>query len=644
MLDRELLRDNLRIAPEQPATALWRAIELGHLLRSKALPAAGRGLDLGCGNGLVTGLVRERSGARWEELVGVDPDPREVALARESGIYDAVHESPGDAIEVADGAFDFVFSNSVLEHVDELEPTVREVGRVLRPGGLFVFTVPSPSFPENLGRPGPVGRLATGARDVASYRAAIDRRLAHRRYLTLDEWRATTRERGPRAQGVVGLPVASRDAAVGIGLESHRGSARSDHRGKAIPDRDPTRAWAAAQLAAVLAARGRPDDRSARRAGPARGRSVAGARVGRAGRGAEGGWMSVHVCLVYDLLYPVHDRRRRPLVPEPRRASRRGRASRHLPDAAPLARRRGRRRCRESRSSPSAPGSSSTPRAGGGGSGRHCASAWACSATSTAQGARYDVVHTGCVPVLLAARGRPGPATTCAFGSSSTGSRSGRASTGATISARSVGASGLRCSAAASASRSRLSASRGCSPERLQEQGLRGDLTVLEGIYAGPPGSPPEPAEPVVVFAGRHIPEKQAAALVPAIARARARVPELRGEIIGDGPARPEVLRLIAEHGLDGAVEAPGFVAEERLNSILRRALCLALPSKREGYGLVVVEAAAHGVPSVVVRGPDNAADRARRGRRERSSGRLRRARRACGGDPPRTRCRLRAA
>ena len=143
---------------------------------------------------------------------------------------------------------------------------------------------------------------------------------------------------------------------------------------------------------------------------------------------------------------------------------------------------------------------------------------------------------------------------------------------------------------------------------RLREQGLRGDVTVLEGIYAGPGGRPPEPAEPVVVFAGRHIPEKQAPALVPAIARARERVPELRGEIFGNGPARPEVLRLIAKHGLVGAVQAPGFVAEDRLRTALRRALCLALPSRREGYGLVVVEAAALGVPTVVVRGPDNAA------------------------------------
>lgn len=143
---------------------------------------------------------------------------------------------------------------------------------------------------------------------------------------------------------------------------------------------------------------------------------------------------------------------------------------------------------------------------------------------------------------------------------------------------------------------------------RLREQGFEGELTVLKGVYAGPAGVAPAAAEPVVVFAGRHIPEKQAPALVAAIARAREQVPELRGEIFGDGPNRPEVLRLIAEHRLEGAVDAPGFVDEKRLRIAIRRALCLALPSKREGYGLVVVEAAALGVPSVVVRGPDNAA------------------------------------
>jgi glycosyltransferase involved in cell wall biosynthesis len=111
-----------------------------------------------------------------------------------------------------------------------------------------------------------------------------------------------------------------------------------------------------------------------------------------------------------------------------------------------------------------------------------------------------------------------------------------------------------------------------------------------------------------VVFAGRHIPEKQAPALVPAVARARERIPELRCEIFGDGPERDEVLRQIDALGLHGVVEAPGVVDGDRVESALGRALCLVLPSRREGYGLVVVEAAARGTPSVVVAEADNAA------------------------------------
>jgi glycosyltransferase involved in cell wall biosynthesis len=132
---------------------------------------------------------------------------------------------------------------------------------------------------------------------------------------------------------------------------------------------------------------------------------------------------------------------------------------------------------------------------------------------------------------------------------------------------------------------------------------------VLEGEFDGPAEpQPPLAAEPVVVFAGRHIPEKRVPAAVRAIARARERLESLRGELFGDGPGRDEVLRLIHELGLDGTVEAPGFVDEAVLEERMRRALCLLLPSRREGYGLVVVEASSRGVPTVVAAGPDNAA------------------------------------
>jgi glycosyltransferase involved in cell wall biosynthesis len=85
-------------------------------------------------------------------------------------------------------------------------------------------------------------------------------------------------------------------------------------------------------------------------------------------------------------------------------------------------------------------------------------------------------------------------------------------------------------------------------------------------------------------------------------------MPELRGEIYGDGPDRAEVLRLRSAHDLEHALEVPGFVSSERVDEALARALCLVLPSRREGYGLVVVEASACATPSIVVAAPDSAA------------------------------------
>ena len=144
---------------------------------------------------------------------------------------------------------------------------------------------------------------------------------------------------------------------------------------------------------------------------------------------------------------------------------------------------------------------------------------------------------------------------------------------------------------------------------RLRDEGFRGAVTVLEGEYAGSlEPAEPRPSEPVVVFAGRHIPEKRVPALVSALAVARRELPHLRAEIYGDGPDRPEVLRRIASAGLEGDVSAPGFVDADVVEQALERAQCMVLPSRREGYGLIVVEASARGVPSVVVGGPDNAA------------------------------------
>lgn len=144
---------------------------------------------------------------------------------------------------------------------------------------------------------------------------------------------------------------------------------------------------------------------------------------------------------------------------------------------------------------------------------------------------------------------------------------------------------------------------------RLRELGLRGPLSVLRGLYVGSdePTSPRE-ADPLVLFAGRLIPEKRVTVGVAAVASATRRIEGLRGVFYGDGPEREALHAAIAEHQAGSFIAAPGFADGELVDADMRRALCVLLPSEREGYGMVVVEASAHATPAVVVAAPDNAA------------------------------------
>jgi SAM-dependent methyltransferase len=166
--------------PAQPATAFWRAIEIG-VLASRDIPH-GLGLDLGCGDGLLTEILLEKTGPR--RLVGIDLDPLETEAARRFAFYEEVHTCSADAMPLADARFDFVISNSVLEHIPPLEGTIAEVGRVLKPGGRFFFTVPGPGFHANL-----AGALSPWA-DREDYLARLDKRLAHFHYLSPADWEA----------------------------------------------------------------------------------------------------------------------------------------------------------------------------------------------------------------------------------------------------------------------------------------------------------------------------------------------------------------------------------------------------------------------------------------------------------------------
>ncbi|MFZ1925120.1 MAG: glycosyltransferase [Solirubrobacteraceae bacterium] len=148
--------------------------------------------------------------------------------------------------------------------------------------------------------------------------------------------------------------------------------------------------------------------------------------------------------------------------------------------------------------------------------------------------------------------------------------------------------------------------------KRLREQGLRGPITVLRGLYAGGKKAPCPPrargASPFVLFAGRLIPEKRVTVGVAAVAQAAQRIEGLRGVFYGDGPEREALSTAIAEHDAGTFISALGFGESEQVDADMASALCVLLPSEREGYGMVVVEASAHATPAVVVAAPDNAA------------------------------------
>lgn len=175
----EILMDLARLYKLQPATALWRAVEIREVLKV-GMPG-GRGLDLGCGDGALTGLILKHTGP-VKEFVGLDYDQGEIAVANRRSVYSETVCSGGEDMPLEDASFDFVFSNSVLEHLGKLDDTIGECARILRPGGKLVATVPAPEFRELLHAKG-----YSGAKRE-EYVEKMDARLAHFNYLDREGW------------------------------------------------------------------------------------------------------------------------------------------------------------------------------------------------------------------------------------------------------------------------------------------------------------------------------------------------------------------------------------------------------------------------------------------------------------------------
>lgn len=103
-------------------------------------------LDVGCGDGHFAQLSLPGRLA-----AGIDPWWGPLQKARRTRQYELLVQGLGDRMPFPRHYFASAFSNSVLEHIPDVQPVLNEIGRVLRPGSRFVMTTPSHLFTEWLG-------------------------------------------------------------------------------------------------------------------------------------------------------------------------------------------------------------------------------------------------------------------------------------------------------------------------------------------------------------------------------------------------------------------------------------------------------------------------------------------------------------
>ena len=122
---------------------------INHLAGSLDLKRS-RGADLACGDGVLIYKLR----ALGADIAGVDNAPEAIALAREALARKGVSS---DKLFVAscyetgldNASLDYVTAAEIIEHLEDVEAFLKEVARILRPGGVFVCTTPNREANEN---------------------------------------------------------------------------------------------------------------------------------------------------------------------------------------------------------------------------------------------------------------------------------------------------------------------------------------------------------------------------------------------------------------------------------------------------------------------------------------------------------------
>lgn len=121
--------------------------------------------------------------------------------------------------------------------------------------------------------------------------------------------------------------------------------------------------------------------------------------------------------------------------------------------------------------------------------------------------------------------------------------------------------------------------------------------------------SGPRAAAPRVVVLSRLVPHKQIEDALEAVAALRSRRPGLHLDIVGDGWWRQRLVDHVQRLALSDAVTFHGHVDDVTKHHVLQSSWVQLLPSRKEGWGLAVVEAAQHAVPTIGYRSSGGLSD-----------------------------------
>jgi SAM-dependent methyltransferase len=140
MSDKDYLWLNLRELPY--FRAMLRAVE-AHFYQEFELPSPV--LDVGCGDGHFAAVTFNHP-----LDVGLDPETVSLKEAARRNAYRLLVQADGGRTPFPDAFFGSAVSNSVLEHIPQIELVLAEVARILQPGAPFLFCVPNPGYLSEL--------------------------------------------------------------------------------------------------------------------------------------------------------------------------------------------------------------------------------------------------------------------------------------------------------------------------------------------------------------------------------------------------------------------------------------------------------------------------------------------------------------